>query len=391
MPQGTLRLMVVGADDRRATPTEIAEMSRLLADGLAQGAVGMSSGLTYPPSMFADDEELVALCRVVAGAGGYYSPHTRSYGAGALEAYAEMVRVARDSGCALHLTHATMNFEPNRGRAGDFLALVDSALADGVDVTLDTYPYLPGATTLSAVLPSWSTSGGMDALLERVADPTDRARIAHELDHVGTDGCHGCVTEWDTIQISGVRNPALSSYVGRTVAEIAEESGRAGTDVFFEILVEDRLATTILQHVGHEENVQAIMRHPAHCGGSDAILVGDRPHPRAWGTFPRYLAHYVRELGVLDLVDCVHHLTGRPAARLRLRERGLVREGYAADLVLFDPDTVQDTATFEEPRQQAIGIDHVWVDGNAVIDDGVRTDALPGRAMRRTDSGTDAA
>ena len=391
VPQGTLRLMVVGADDRPATPQEVAEMSRLLAEGLEQGAVGMSSGLTYPPSMFADDHELVALCRVVAAAGGYYSPHTRSYGAGALEAYAEMVRVARSSGCALHLTHATMNFEPNRGRAGDLLALVDAALADGVDVTLDTYPYLPGATTLSAVLPSWSTSGGVDALMERLADGTQRDRIAHELDHVGTDGCHGCVTDWRTIQVSGVRNPELTPYVGRTVADIAEETGRRGTDVFFDLLVRDRLATTILQHVGHEENVQAIMQHRVHCGGSDAILVGDRPHPRAWGTFPRYLARYVRELGVLDLVDCIHHLTGRPAARLRLRERGLVREGYAADLVLLDPATVQDMATFEEPRQQARGIDHVWVDGTAVIDGGERTDALPGRAMRRTDAGTDAA
>ena len=388
VPQGTLRLVVVGPDDRPATPAEVAEMSRLLAEGLAQGAVGMSSGLTYPPSMFADDDELTALCRVVADAGGYYSPHTRSYGAGALEAYAEMVSVARASGCALHLTHATMNFEPNRGRAGDFLALVDRGLADGVDITLDTYPYLPGATTLSAVLPSWSTSGGVDALLDRLADPTARERIAHELEHVGTDGCHGCVTDWHTIQLSGVRNPELSPLVGRTVAEIAEETGRRATDVFFDLLVRDRLATTILQHVGHEENVQAIMRHPVHCGGSDAILVGERPHPRAWGTFPRYLARYVRELGVLDLADCIHHLTGRPAARLRLRERGLVREGYAADLVLLDPDSVQDTATFDEPRQQAAGIDHVWVDGTAVIDDGVRTDALPGRAMRRTSAGT---
>lgn len=388
VPQGTLRLMVVGPDNRVATAAEVAEMGRLLRVGLEEGAVGMSSGLTYPPSMFADDGELVALCRVVAEARGYYSPHHRSYGAGALEAYAEMIEVSRASGCALHLTHATMNFEPNRGRAGELLQVIDDALADGVDITLDTYPYLPGATTLSAVLPSWSTSGGFDALMARLADPADRARIAHELDHVGTDGCHGCVTDWRTIQISGVRNPALSSYVGRTVAEIAEDAGQRGTEVFFDILVRDQMATTILQHVGHEENVQTIMRHRSHCGGSDAILVGERPHPRAWGTFPRYLARYVRELGVLDLVDCIHHLTGRPAARLRLHERGLVREGFAADLVLFDPATVQDTATFEQPRQQARGIDWVLVNGTAVIEDGDRTDHLPGRALRRTDEGT---
>lgn len=386
VPQGTLRHLVVGPEDRPATAAEVARMGELLAQGLREGALGMSSGLTYAPGMYADGAELTALLRVVAAHGGYYSPHTRSYGAGALEAYAEMIELARATGCALHLTHATMNFAPNAGRAGDFLALVDAALDDGVDVTLDTYPYLPGSTTLSAVLPSWAFSGGPEALLARLADPADRARILHEVEHVGTDGCHGCVAEWDTIEISGVRNPALAHRVGRTVARIARDEGRAPGDVFVEQLVADRLGTTILQHVGHEENVRAIMTHRAHCGGSDAILVGGRPHPRAWGTFPRYLGRYVRELGVLGLAECVHHLTGRPAARLGLTDRGLVRPGYAADLVLFDPDTVADTATFEDPRQQAVGIDLVLVDGVAVLDGGARTDALPGHAVRRRGS-----
>ncbi|MGW8565321.1 N-acyl-D-amino-acid deacylase family protein [Isoptericola sp. NPDC055881] len=388
VPQGTLRHLVVGPDERAATAAEVARMGELLAQGMREGALGMSSGLTYTPGMYADDAELAALLRVVAAHDGYYSPHTRSYGKGALEAYAEMIDLSRATGCALHLTHATMNFAPNKGRAGEFLALVDQALDDGVDVTLDTYPYLPGSTTLSAVLPSWAFSGGPDALLARLADPDDRARILHEVEHVGTDGCHGCVAEWDTIEVSGVQNPALEHRVGRTVEAIARDEGREPGDVFVEQLLADRLGTTILQHVGHEENVRAIMQHRVHCGGSDAILVGGRPHPRAWGTFPRYLARYVRELGVLTLEDCVHHLTGRPAARLRLVDRGLVRPGYAADLVLLDPDTVQDTATFEDPRQQATGIDLVLVDGVAVIDDAVRTDALPGRALRRTGNGT---
>ncbi|MFD6176505.1 MULTISPECIES: N-acyl-D-amino-acid deacylase family protein [unclassified Isoptericola] len=388
VPQGTLRHLVVGPDERPATTEEVARMGELLAQGMREGALGMSSGLTYTPGMYADDAELAALLRVVAAHGGYYSPHTRSYGKGALEAYAEMIDLARATGCALHLTHATMNFAPNKGRAGDFLALVDRALDDGVDVTLDTYPYLPGSTTLSAVLPSWSFSGGPDALLARLAHPAVRARILYEVEHVGTDGCHGCVAEWDTLEISGVQNRALDMYVGRTIEQIGRDEGRAPGEVFVDLLVTDRLGTTILQHVGHEENVRAIMQHRVHCGGSDAILVGGRPHPRAWGTFPRYLARYVRELGVLTLEDCVHHLTGRPAARLRLTDRGLVRPGYAADLVLLDPDTVQDNATFADPRQQASGIDLVLVDGVAVIDDGARTDALPGRALRRTGSGT---
>ena len=202
-------MMVVGTANRPATPAELDEMKRLLAEGLEQGAVGMSSGLTYTPGMFADTAELVELCRVVAEYGGYYSPHQRSYGKGALEAYAEMIEVARQSGCALHLTHATMNFEPNHGRAVDLLAMIDEALADGVDITTDTYPYLPGATTLAAILPSWTAEGGPDALLARLADPADRERITYELEQVGTDGCHGCVTDWNTIEIGGVKNPTL--------------------------------------------------------------------------------------------------------------------------------------------------------------------------------------
>ena len=171
VPQGTLRLLAVGADQRPATPAEIKHMQELLAQGMSEGAVGMSSGLTYTPGMYADTAELAALCEVVAEFGGFYAPHTRSYGAGALEAYAEMIELARTTGCALHLTHATMNFGVNRGRAQEFLDMVDAGIADGCDITLDTYPYLPGSTTLSALLPSWAMSGGPDAALDRLADP----------------------------------------------------------------------------------------------------------------------------------------------------------------------------------------------------------------------------
>jgi N-acyl-D-amino-acid deacylase len=337
--------------------------------------------------MFAGTEELIDLCSVVAEFGGYYCPHTRSYGKGALESYAEMVDIARRSGCPLHLTHATMNFAPNRGRAQEFLALVDDAREEGLDISLDTYPYLPASTTLSALLPSWTATSGPEAFLASLDDAAVRERLRHELEEVGTDGHHGCVTEWDTIQISGVHNAALEGYVGRSVDEIATAEGVRPSEVFFRILRDDNMATSVLQHVGDEENVRTIMRHPAHCGGSDGILVGGRPHPRAWGTFPRYLARYVRELGVLSLPDCIHHLTGRPARRLHLRERGLVRPGYHADLVLFDPARVRDAATFEQPRTQAEGIPWVLVDGTPVIEEGHRTEALPGRALRRTNDG----
>ncbi len=388
VPQGTVRMLVVGQQDRPATTAELERMAAVVHQGLLDGAVGMSSGLTYPPGMYADTDELVALCRVVADAGGYYAPHHRSYGRGALAAYSEMIMVARRSGCALHLTHATMNFAENAGRAAELLELVDGALAEGLDVTLDTYPYLAGSTSLVALLPRWATVGGPAAIMARLADPADRAAIGYALEVVGSEGCHGCPVDWATIEISGVADPTLSWAVGRTIATLAASRNRPATEVYADLLLRDRLAPTILQHVGNEENVRMIMQHPAHGGGSDAILVGAKPHPRAWGTFPRYLGHYVRELGVLGLEECVQHLTGRPAARLRLVDRGLVRVGQHADLVIFDADRVLDTATYDEPGQQAEGIDWVLVDGQPVIEDGSRTEALPGRALRRTPSGT---
>ncbi|GGC96310.1 N-acyl-D-amino-acid deacylase [Tersicoccus solisilvae] len=388
VPQGTVRALVMGFDAGDPTAEQLARMQDVVRTGMLEGAVGLSSGLTYTPGMYASTAELGALCRTVAALGGFYVPHHRSYGKGALEAYAEMIGLSRDTGCALHLAHATMNFAENAGRAPDLLALIDAALDAGADITLDTYPYLPGATTLSAVLPSWSSAGGVESTLVRLADPAARDRIRQDLEVTGSDGCHGVTAEWDTIEISGVRHADLEPYVGRTVAAIAADEGREPFAVFADILTRDRCGTGILQHVGHEENVRAIMVHRAHTGGSDGILVGAKPHPRAWGTFPRYLGHYSRDLGLMGLEETVHHLTGRPAARLRLDRRGLVRAGWAADLVIFDPDTVADRATFDDPRQPAAGIHHVLVNGVAAVDDGRPTGARAGRALRRTPRGT---
>jgi N-acyl-D-amino-acid deacylase len=387
VPQGTVRALVMGFSDAVATAAQVARMQEVVREAMVQGAVGMSSGLTYTPGMYACTSELIALCRTVAELEGFYAPHHRSYGKGALEAYSEMIELSRSSGCALHLAHATMNFALNKGRAGELLALIDAALEDGVDITLDTYPYLPGATTLSAILPSWASSGGAGPTLDRLNDPAAVERIRESVEVLGSDGCHGVVAEWETLEISGVQNPQLGDLVGKTVQRIAQETRQDPFEVFIAILRQDHLGTGILQHVGHEENVQAIMKHRVHTGGSDGILVGAKPHPRAWGTFPRFLGHYCRELGLLTLEDMIHHLTGRPAARLKLVRRGLVRPGYAADLVLFDPGTIRETATFEDPKQPAAGIELVLVNGVPAVDGGRPTGALAGRALRRTSKG----
>ncbi|GAA3859394.1 N-acyl-D-amino-acid deacylase family protein [Streptomyces sedi] len=385
VPHGSVRMMAMGWAARPATEAELDAQRALLAEGLRQGAVGLSAGLTYAPGMYAPTDELVALCRVVAAHGGFFAPHHRSYGAGALDAYAEMVDVARRSGCPLHLAHATLNFSVNAGRAGELLALLAAAERDGVDLTLDSYPYLPGSTTLAALLPSWAAEGGPEATLARLRDPAALARMRHDLEVVGSDGCHGVPVEWETIRIAGSRD---RSALGATVAELAARGGREPFEVCVALLLGDALSTAILQLVGNEENVRALMRHPAHTGGSDGLLATARPHPRGHGTFPRYLGRYVRELGVLGLAECVAHLAGTPARRLGLADRGLVRVGYRADLVLFDPDTVADNATFDEPRLPPSGIPFTLVGGVPVIDDGRPTGALPGRALRRRPDGT---
>lgn len=381
-PHGTIRMLAMGTDARQATPAELRAMAELVDQAMREGAFGLSTGLTYAPAMHASTDELVALCRVVAERGGYFAPHHRSYGAGALEAYAECIDVSRRSGAPVHLTHAHMNFAPNKGRAPELLAMVDQARSDGLDVTLDTYPYLAGSSYLHAFLPSWAQTGTVDDIVARLGDHAVRERLRVALEVEGCDGSHGVPVDWSTVVISAVSDPAHSGSVGLSIAKLAQRAGREPLDVYLELLVGDRLGATCLIHAGHEENVRAIMRHPAHMAGSDALVEGDRPHPRGFGTFVRYLGHYVRDEHVVSLPEMVRKMTSSPARRLGLRDRGRIASGMAADLVCFDPTTVNDRATYEVPRQSPDGVPYVVVNGTVVIDEGTHTGALPGRALR---------
>jgi N-acyl-D-amino-acid deacylase len=381
-PHGTIRMCAMGYDDRAPTGDELAHMKRLLAEALEQGAVGLSTGLTYTPGMYADDDEIVALLEVVREHGGYYTPHHRNYGRRALEAYADCIEIARRSGVPLHLAHAHLGYEVNKGKAPELLAMIDRARDDGIEVTLDTYPYLAGATYLHAFLPSWMHVGGSAATIERLRDPALRERLRVEMEDEGSDGFHEIPMDWSIVVISSARLAENRQWIGQSIADAAAQAGVRPIDFLCDLLAGEELGVACVSHSGNEENVRTTMAHWSHTVGSDGILVGDRPHPRSYGTFPRYFAVYVRELGILSWEQAVRKMTSLPAQRLGFPDRGLLRPGLAADVTCIDPETVRDTATYEDPRRLPEGIPYVIVNGVVVVDDGRHTGALAGRALR---------
>ncbi|HLZ26221.1 MAG TPA: D-aminoacylase [Chloroflexota bacterium] len=380
-PHGTVRMQVMGVDNRAPTDVELGAMQALVAQAMRDGAVGLSAGLTYAPAVYSDDDELVALCEPVRQFGGYYAPHHRNYGAGALDAYAASIDIGRRAGVAVHLTHAHMSTPANRGRASELLALVDAARADGVDTTLDTYPYLAGNSYLHASLPSWVHEGGNAAILARLDDPDVRERIRSQMEGEGSST--GPV-DWTQTFLTTASRPENRRFVGLSVADAAlAAQAPTAFDFYCDLLVAEDLGVGAITFAGNEENVRRILQHPAHMAGSDGIVVGERPHPRAWGTFARYLSEYTRELKLVRLEEMVRKMTSLPAQRLGLFDRGLVRPGAAADVVCFDASRIRDTATYADPRRAPEGVPFVLVNGEIVIDGARHTGALPGRALRR--------
>jgi N-acyl-D-amino-acid deacylase len=383
-PHGNLRAAVLGMENRRAAPAELDRMTRLLEQAMDEGAFGLSTGLTYAPCSYADTEELVALCRATARRGGFFAPHLRSYGADMEAAVEEAFAIAAAAQCPLHLTHFQASFSTGKGKAGFYLQKIEQARRQGLDVTLDAYPYLAGSTFLAGLLPSWVHEGGRERLRDRLSDPAARAKIRHEIEVLGADGMHKVPVDWSVIVVTDVGRAPRSDWIGLSLAKIAEQTGRPAFDCYADLILESDLAAACVTFIGHEENLQAFMRDPRFMGSSDGILVGARPHPRGWGTFARFLARYVRELGVLTLEECVRKLTALPATRLGLTDRGCLRPGCHADLVIFDPAAVQDTATYENPRSHPEGIPYVIVNGVLVKDNGRHTGATPGRALRHS-------
>ena len=379
---GTVRMAVVGMDNREATDAEMARMKAIIDQCMREGAIGLSSGLTYAPGMFASDDELVELCQVIQPYGGFYCPHHRNYGTEALKGYGDSIEIGRRSGVPVHLTHCHLSFEINKGRVGELIALIDEARAGGVEVTMDAYPYLAGQTYMHAFLPSWAHEGGSAAILGRLQAEESRARLQRELEVTGSDGMQGVPLGWDMLRIGGILGDHDPAIIGMSLPDAAARAGKSPFDFFADLLIETQLGVSGLAFFGIEEHVQTIMRHPAHVVGSDGILVGGQPHPRGWGSHARFLSHYVRDLALLSWEEGVRKITSAPARRIGSLDRGIVRPGFRADLVVFDPDSLRATSTYDHPRGNAEGVGDVIVNGVQALADGKVTGATPGRPLR---------
>lgn len=375
VPHNALRLEVMGFVDRTATTEELTKMQELMAQGMHEGAVGFSTGLDYCPCRYSNEEELIRICEVVAKYNGVSVWHVRKNDLGFIEAINEVIRIAEKTKVKTHFSHYSVSDLASRGKSTEMLSIVDEAREKGLDVTFDSYPYIAQSTTMIILLPRWVHEGGPDAILERLGQPKTRDKICADI--------RARDYPWDKYVLSCVPTEKNKTYVGKNLLEAANIAGKEVAEFVCELLLEERLEVGYLSLLGNEEDIQRIMKHPCHMPGSDGILVGDKPNPRAWGTFARYLGVYSRQLGILSLEEVIRHLTAAPAQCLGLNDRGLLKEGLAADLVVFNPQTVIDKATFDEPKKHPIGIDYVLVNGAVVVDEGKHTGVLNGRALLR--------
>jgi N-acyl-D-amino-acid deacylase len=367
-PHGALRQWVMGGGDRKAGPTERAALQEELRRALAEGACGLSTGLIYPPCCYADTEELVALGRVLAEAGRPVVVHMRSESDRLLEAVEEMLDVGRTSGCAVHISHLKVAGRDNWGRVEELVRVLEQARAEGLTVTADQYPYAAGSTVLGAILPPWAHDGGTEATLARLRDPAARARMRAQM-------ADRAPSDWDNfwkwsgpegILISDIPSGRHPEWLGRTLAEVARQRGADPFEAAFDLLLEERMGVAMVSFSQDEAVVERLLRLPFVNVCTDGLL-GGRPHPRAYGSYPRILGRCVRERRVLTLEEAVRKMTSQAATAFGYTDLGLLRPGYRANVVVFDPEVVEDRATFEDPLQFPIGVRDVLVGGRPVL------------------------
>ena len=386
-----VREYVIGYEDRAPTKAELEQMKELVAAAMRDGALGLSSSLQYVPARFATTNELVELAKVAKQHGGIYATHQRSEANTIDASLTEVFEIARQAQIPIEIWHLKTAYKKNWGRMPQVLERIKRARESGLDITADIYPYIAGSTSLSATLPPWALEGGTEKMLSRLRDASIRQRLKTEISaeqqeweniYLGSGGPEG-------VLISSVVNRELESLQGKRVSEIAQQQKKDPLDTVFDLLLADQGQTGAIYFMMSEADMRTAMQAPfvSFCTDSgaratDGPLAGSKSHPRGWGTYPRILGRYVREARLLSLEAAIHKMTGAPAARVRLRERGLLREGMFADITILDPRTVMDRATFESPNQYPIGIEYVLVNGQLSVDKGRRTPALAGRVLR---------
>ncbi|AEN06938.1 N-acyl-D-amino-acid deacylase [halophilic archaeon DL31] len=381
---GNVRAAVVGYDDRAPTEAELTEMQELVAEAMDDGAVGLSTGLFYPPGSYAETDEVVALAETAAEHGGFYATHMRSESDQLVQSVEETIEVGRRANIPVQVSHHKAIGPDNWGKIRATLRRMELVRErEGIDVQCDQYPYVASSTSLGALLPNWAHDGGDDALLDRLRDDEARGRIREELK---TDRN----SSWDGVLVTAVQTPDLDDYEGQTIAEIAasDDEQREPADILLDIVLEDKNRTMHVNFGMDEDDVRTVLRNDLTMVGSDGSslclhgpLGEGVPHPRNYGTFPRVLGHYVREEDVLSLERAVHKMTGMPAARLELDDRGVLKADARADITVFDPETIEQTGDFLDPAYYPAGIDHVLVNGEFVVEDGGHTGERPGDVL----------
>ena len=386
-----VREYVIGYDNHPPTAAELKTMKDLVAAAMRDGALGLSTSLQYIPARFAKTDEIVELAKVASQYGGIYATHQRSEANALDESLNEVFEIARRAKIPAEIWHLKTAYKKNWGRMPEILNKIKDARAQGLDITADIYPYIAGSTALSACLPPWAQEGGTQQMLSRLRDPESRKRLKSEISvdqkdweniYLGSGGPGG-------ILIGSVVNRDLEPMQGKRLSEIAEEQKKDPLDALFDFILADHAQTGAIYFMMSEDDMRAAMKAPfvSFCTDSgsratDGPLAGSKSHPRGWGSYPRILGHYVRDEHLLTLEDAIHKMTGGPAARVGLKDRGLLKTGMFADITVFNPKTIIDTATFEQPNQYPVGIEYVLVNGQISVDKGERTTALAGQAIR---------
>ena len=386
-----IREYVIGYDNRPPTADEMNQMRKLVADAMKDGALGLSTSLQYVPARFAKTDELVELAKVARQYGGIYITHQRSEANAIDDSMKEVFEIARRANIPAEIWHFKTAYKKNWGRMSEMLRRIAAARRQGLKITADVYPYVAGSTSLSACLPPWALEGGTDQMIARLKDPATRERLKKEIStdskdweniYLGSGGPGG-------ILIGAVTNRELESWQGKRLAEIAAAQNKDPLDALLDFIIADHGQTGAIFFMMQESDMQAALKSPfvSICTDSgarakDGPLAGSKSHPRGWGSYPRILGRYVRDEKLLPLELAIHKMTGLPAANVGLRQRGLLRPGYFGDITIFDPKTVIDRATFEDPNQYPIGINYVIVNGQLEVDNGKRTPALAGRPLR---------